>query len=93
MFTYKCGALWWTSPYTYNAAIGYSAAGGYYENHQYSLRSNVNEIACLNSPYSVWFNVVYKLSGGTPGLTLPPPLATEPGKKAVVYIIITIDMI
>ena len=61
IFTYKCGLLQWTK---YNAAIGYSAGPDYFENHPFSRTSKVTDIDCLNSPSSVWSNVVYNLNNG-----------------------------
>ena len=60
VFTYKCGDLnWLSSP---RASIGYSAASNVYANHPLSRTSNVNSIACVNSPSSPWSNIVYNLN-------------------------------
>ena len=60
------------------ATIGYNAANNYFENHPNTGSSLAHEIACLNTPHSKWYNVVYKLSVGAPGVTLPPPPTVEP---------------
>ncbi|XP_064388367.1 uncharacterized protein LOC135336484 isoform X2 [Halichondria panicea] len=59
IFTYQCGGMLWSSS---DATIGFGDPYGHYRNHPYSrsLQSQ-NPIACLNSPNSVWSNVVYKL--------------------------------
>ena len=62
VFTYKCGELHWAN---YNASIGFSASSSFFANHPLSRQSNVNSIACLNSPTSQWSNVLYQISGKT----------------------------
>ena len=59
IFTYKCDLLQWAR---HNTAIGYSAGPDYFENHPFSRTSKVTDIDCLNSPSSVWSNVVYNLN-------------------------------
>ena len=61
------------------ATIGYNAGGDYYMNHPNTESFTAHEIACLNSPDSEWYNLVYKLSVDMPG-TLAPPPTVEPGK-------------
>ena len=61
VFTYKCGELNWSSS-SYRAVIGYNAASNSYVNHPLSRTTNVNSIACVNSPSSPWSNVVYNLN-------------------------------
>ena len=61
IFTYKCGSLNWNRRY---ATIGYSAGTEFYNNHILSMKSNVNDIACLNEPHSEWSNVVYRVDRG-----------------------------
>ena len=60
VFTYKCGELNWSSILG-SAAVGYSAGNNSFANHPLSQSSNVNSIACLNSP-SPWSNVIYHLT-------------------------------
>ena len=60
VFTYKCGELNWVRN---RAGIGFSASSTLFANHPLSRQSNVNSIACLNSPSSPWSNVVYRISG------------------------------
>ena len=52
-----CNKLQWND----SAAIGFSASDNFYKNHPLSRQSQVNDIACLNSPVSNWSNVVYKI--------------------------------
>ena len=59
IFTYKCGDLNWVK---HNATIGYSMDRNFFKNHPLSGGANVNDIACLNQPQSIWSNVVNKLS-------------------------------
>ena len=59
ILTYQCGML--RSNF---ATIGFSISPNFYENHELSRTSNVDSIACLNSPNSVWSNVVYHIGGG-----------------------------
>ena len=65
IFTYQCDLLNWQS---YNASIGFSAGKKFYKNHFLSRQSNVNDISCLNEPYSKWSNIVYNTHTGTHGL-------------------------
>lgn len=62
VFTYKCGLLEWSGDSAFEAVIGYSALGQFFEDHPLSQMSNTNDIACLNSPQSEWSNVVYNLT-------------------------------
>ena len=62
IFTYECGSLNWVR---HRAAIGFSAGVDFYDSHYLSRQSNVNDIACLNQPSSLWSNVVYRVNEGT----------------------------
>ena len=77
VFTYRCGSMGWSLN---GATIGYNAAGNYFENHPNTGSFVSHEIACLNSPGSEWFSVVYNISVDTPG-TLAPPPTVEPGTR------------
>ena len=56
IFTYRCGELnWIANDY---ASIGFSITESYYGNHELSLTSDVNNIACT---YGNWSNVNYKV--------------------------------
>ena len=59
IFTYKCGSLNWIN---HGAGIGFSASEEFFANHPLSRSNDVNDIACLNEPYSQWSNVIYKLT-------------------------------
>ena len=63
IFTYLCGLLEWDNGVT----IGFNAASEIYEN----FIPSSSAVACLNIPYSVWSNVVYRLSAASN--ELPPP--------------------
>ena len=77
VFTYKCGELQWS----YNGpTIGYNAGGAYFKNHPNTGSFAAHEIACLNSPQSDWYNVVYNLSVSLSAGTLAPPPTVEPRK-------------
>ena len=56
VFTYRCGSMQWSG----NAVVGFKADDHLYEIHSLS-GSSANSIACLNSPGSVWSNVIYQL--------------------------------
>lgn len=58
MFTYQCGLLEWSG----DATVGFTSSGRFYQNHYLSGTPSVRNIACLNSPRSVWSNLVYQLS-------------------------------
>lgn len=47
--------------------IGYNAAGGSFANHDPSSSA----VACLNSPDSDYYNVIYLLSDESPEFELP----------------------
>ena len=49
------------------ASIGYYAVGNFYQNHPLANSATANTIACVNSPTSVWSNVVYQLTFIHPG--------------------------
>ena len=61
IFTYRCGSLNWVN---HKASIGYSAGEEFYTNHLLSRANNVNDVACLNEPYSEWSNIVYNTLTG-----------------------------
>lgn len=65
MYTYNCNTTGWGTSVT----IGFNAAGQTYVNHDPSSQ----DIACLNSPGSVWNNVIYQLS-------MEPDIPLEPCK-------------
>ena len=62
IFTYKCGELNWI--HLSLATVGFSITQDFYANHNFSQTDNVNDIACLNSPNSVWSSVIYYVVGG-----------------------------
>ena len=63
VFIYRCGLMGWSG----SASIGYYAVGSFYQNHPLANSATANTIACVNSPTSVWSNVVYQLSFIPPG--------------------------
>ena len=50
-----------------SASIGYYAVGNFYQNHPLANSATANTIACVNSPTSMWSNVVYQLNFIHPG--------------------------
>jgi len=44
-----------------NATIGFNTDGSFYQNHIFSGTSHAKDIACLNSPLSMWSNVLFQL--------------------------------
>ena len=56
VFTYRCGSLQWSG----DAVIGFKVNDQLYDIHELSGNS-ANAIACLNSPRTIWSNVVYQL--------------------------------
>ena len=54
VFIYRCGDITWASSPT----IGFNAAGSSFANEP----NTGSEIACLNSPHSQWYNLVYQIS-------------------------------
>lgn len=54
IFTYQCGLMEWDN----GATIGFNAAGEIFANHDPSTAA----VACLNSPHSLWSNVIFGLS-------------------------------
>ena len=68
--------------WAYGPTIGFNAAGDYYVNHPNTGSPRGEEIACLNSPTSEWYNLVYEISNpnGTVGVDIPPTV--EPRKFA-----------
>ena len=75
VYIYKCGEMEWGD----DATIGFNAAGDYYENHILSVTSQASDIACVNSAFSEWSNVVYRLSVDFPENVTGPP-TVEPRK-------------
>ena len=65
VFIYQCDAMGWSG----SATIGYYASGDFYENHNLSSTSTANRVACLNTPNTVWSNLVYQLHKGAHDLT------------------------
>ena len=63
ILSYQCGLLNWES--ANGAVIGYSVNNKYYENYMLSMSSNVNKIACQQSPDSVWNTVLYHIGKST----------------------------
>ena len=57
IFTYRCGGLTYQGA---TAAIGFSFNDTFFANHPLSRQSNVNSIACVNSPNPS--NVVYNIA-------------------------------
>ena len=54
IYTYQCGGLHWF----YNASIGFSITQDFFANHELSLTSNVNDIACASD---MWSNIIYQV--------------------------------
>ena len=79
VFTYRCGDMNWA----YGPTIGFNAAGDYYVNHPNTGSPSGEEIACLNSPTSQWYNLVYEISlPNATNLTAELP-TVEPRKTAI----------
>ena len=60
IFIYHCGDLQW--PGDNEATIGFGAGSEFVLNHQLSGTQSVNSIACLNTPDSQFFSLLYKLT-------------------------------
>ena len=60
IFTYQCGLIRWT---LYNAAVGFSVNGTFYENHPSSRNESILNIDC-DGAISGWTNVVYRIDSG-----------------------------
>ena len=75
VFTYRCGDMNWA----YSPTIGFNAAGSSFANHPNTGSSSAEEIACLNSPDSQWYNVVYQIS--LPNATNQTSLPTIESRK------------
>ena len=60
VFIYQCGLLEWSG--SDPATVGYYGDGNFYENHALANTANANTVACLNSPDSVWSNLIYRLN-------------------------------
>ena len=58
VFTYQCGGL--TSQT--NGTIGFNADGSFYSNYPLSGTNTVLKVACVNSPMTVWNNLIYPLT-------------------------------
>ena len=72
VFIYRCGDINWAIW----PMIGFNAAGHSFANHPHPG----HEVACLNSPHSQWYNLVYLIS--LPNATAAhPPI--EPRTYAV----------
>ena len=60
IFIYQCGDLQWSG---YDAAtIGFGAGSQFASNHWLSEAPNVTSIACLNTPDSQFFSLIYNLT-------------------------------
>ena len=57
IFTYQCGGLNWLGSGT--AGIGFSVTQNFFANHELSLTSSINDIACAG--ITEWSNVVYQV--------------------------------
>ena len=57
VYIYKCDLMGWSGYNTY-ATIGYNLNGDY-KNHFLSGLSSAKDIACLSSPTSNWYNILY----------------------------------
>ena len=80
VFTYRCGDMNWA----YGPTIGFNAAGDYYVNHPNTGSTSGEEIACLNSPASQWYNLVYEIS--LPNATnLTAELPTVEPRKSLLF--------
>jgi len=77
VFTYHCGSMMWSG----SATIGFSADDGFFQSHPLSRTTTSNTIACLNSPDSVWNNLVYQL-GGKPTI-VPQPTPSFSASKLI----------
>ena len=58
VFTYRCGDMKWA----YAPTIGFNAAGILFANDPNTGSASAENIACLNSPRSEWYNLVYEIS-------------------------------
>ena len=58
MFLYQCGDLQWSG----GATIGFGAGSEFVSNHRLSGTQNVTSIACLNTPDTNFFSLLYKLT-------------------------------
>ena len=59
IFIYQCGDLQWSRNGT---TIGFGAGSEFFSNHWLSGTPNVSSIACLNTPDSQFFALLYKLT-------------------------------
>ena len=86
VFIYRCGDMTWG----YSPTIGYSAAGSSFANHPNTGSTNAEEIACLNTPLSQWYNLVYQISlpNATNQTSLP---IIEPRKTIIIIIILLLN--
>ena len=75
VFTYMCGEMNWSG----GATIGFIADSSFYANHPLSGTANANDVACVNSPATVWSNVFYDLiSQPVISTTVLPTLTPTP---------------
>ena len=59
IFIYQCGDLQWPG---YGATIGFGAGSEFVSNHWLSGTQSVTAIACLNTPDSQFFSLLYKVT-------------------------------
>ena len=79
IFIYRCGDMTWA----YNPTIGFTAAGSSFANHPNTGSTNAEEIACLNTPLSQWYNLVYQIS--LPNATNQTSLPTIEPRKTILH--------
>ena len=80
LYIYRCGDMTWA----YSPTIGFNAAGNSFANHPDTGSTNAEEIACLNTPLSQWYNLVYQIS--LPNATNQTSLPTiEPRKIMIIF--------
>lgn len=63
IFTYQCGLLEWDN----GVVIGFKGSGDFYANNDPSTL----DVACLNSPTSVYSSIIYLLSNTSAEIPLP----------------------
>ena len=59
IFIYQCGDLQWTR---HGATIGFGAGSEFVSNHWLSGTLSVTSIACLTTPDSQFFSLLYKVT-------------------------------
>lgn len=65
IFTYQCGLLQWPvnqSDTRLPVVIGFQGEPDFYANLLFSSRNIASDIACANTPATIWNNVIYQLS-------------------------------